>query len=253
MIHVVTSANRRLYRHQLTEMHRQRAEIFVAGKRWSLQVREGGEYDQGDDDRAIYFMALDEGGRVYAHIRLRPADDFSMLFDALPHFMSADPQAYRRRGSIWEMARYVAIGEGLPEGEATRASAEIKIALLETAFARGAAEVVGACDTGLYGHITTHGWRFKPLGLPRSYPEGGAAIAFTLPVTLEEIVHARTVNRRFDPLQFELAADAPWAELPLPIIEEEYRRAAEGAAAEDPFQDAAEAALLARVQAGKAA
>jgi N-acyl-L-homoserine lactone synthetase len=253
MIHIVTHANRHLYTAQLTEMHRQRAEIFVRTKGWRLQLRDGGEYDQGDDERAVYLLALDETGRVYGHIRLRPADDFSMLFDALPHFMFEDAHAYRRRGSVWEMARYVAIGEGLPQGEASKASAEIKIALLEAAFARGATEVVGACDVGLYGHITTHGWRFKPLGLPRSYPEGGAAIAFTLPVTVEEIVHARTVSRRFDPVRLEIPPGAEWSRLPLPVIEEEYRRAACGAAAEDPFEAAAHAALAARMGSERAA
>lgn len=253
MIHVVTHLNRHLYGPQLAEMHRQRAEIFVQRKGWSLEVRDGGEYDRGDDERAVYLLALDPSGRVYGHIRLRPADDFSMLFDALPHFMFEDAEAYRRRGAVWEMARYVAIGDGLPEGEGARASAEIKIALLEVAFERGATEVVGACDVGLYGHITTHGWRFKPLGLPRSYPEGGAAIAFTLSVTVEEIVHARTVNRRFDPVRLEVPAQAPWAGLPLPVIEEEHRRAAAGAAAEDPFQEAAQAALTRRALADRAA
>ena len=47
-----------------------------------MTVREGGEYDNCDDERTIYFLQpLDEAGRVAVSMRARPTDDKRILSD----------------------------------------------------------------------------------------------------------------------------------------------------------------------------
>ena len=92
MIHIVTHANRDLYADELLQAHRQRREAFVEQRGWPLSVREdGGEYDEGDDERAIYFLAIDKAGQVEASMRARPTDDFCVVADVFPHFLADGP------------------------------------------------------------------------------------------------------------------------------------------------------------------
>src|SRR3712207_1050182 len=132
MLHVVTSANRHLYRRQLADMHRQRYELFVKGKGWNLPVRDGGEYDEGDDERAVYLLAIDETGYCDCSIRVRPADDWSYLLDSMPEWVAVDPQAVRAAPGLWEMARWI------KQGEDPGLGAEMRIGLVEYLLSRGA-------------------------------------------------------------------------------------------------------------------
>ena len=76
MIHMITAENRHLYRAELREMHQLRRVHFVEERGWSqLTVRDGGEYDSSDDDRAIYFLALDAEGNIARSGSCVPRDD----------------------------------------------------------------------------------------------------------------------------------------------------------------------------------
>ena len=224
MLHVVTAANRHLYKKPLGEMHRARYELFVKGKGWNLPVRDGGEYDQGDDDRAVYLIALDESGYCHSSIRVRSADDWSYLLDAMPEWVAVDAQTLRANPGLWEMARWV------NQGEDSAIGAEMRIGLVEYLLSRGATQCLacGDLDVAAYGIRT--GWRVNFLGVPRRYPEGGVAVATSLPITQQEAEHLRGLYERRDVFLMEVPAEAPWAGLPLPAIERGYRTAAADAA-----------------------
>ncbi len=132
MIHICTHQNRSLYREQLSTMHAHRYELFVRTKGWNLTVRDGGEYDEGDDARAVYLLCLDEAGACYGSIRLRPADDFSMVLDKMPHHVAGDVNALRAAPGVWEMARWVNIGGDASAGQ------EMRIGVIEYLLGQGA-------------------------------------------------------------------------------------------------------------------
>jgi N-acyl-L-homoserine lactone synthetase len=167
MLHVCTHQNRHLYRQQLVEMHRQRNELFVKTRGWNLTVRNGGEYDEGDDERAVYLLSLDEAGDCYGSIRLRPADDFSMVIDKMGHHIAGDPNALRAEPGLWEMARWINIGGDAAAGQ------EIRIGLMEYLLSQGARQCLAIPDVGMLGYAIRTGWRLQPLGPPLPYPEGG--------------------------------------------------------------------------------
>ncbi len=173
MIHVVTAANRSLYQSQLLQMHRQRTEVFVKGMGWDRPVAaDGGEYDEGDDDRAIYFLALNEAGEVEGGLRARPTDDWCMAADVFPHFIGPDEESVRNP-DVWEMARLYGVGNLRgPEGFNRRG--EIRLAILEKAVECGIRRIVGMSEVYLVATAMRSGWRLRVCGLPQSYGEGEA-------------------------------------------------------------------------------
>jgi N-acyl-L-homoserine lactone synthetase len=220
MLHVVTEANRHLYRKQIEQMHRQRCELFVKIRGWNLQVRDGGEYDEGDDERAVYLILLDETGYCHSSIRVRPIDDFSYLVDNLPEWIAGDPQALRDDPGVWEMARWVSQGEDRAGGQ------EIRIGLIECLLSRGVTRCIACGDLDVTAYGIRTGWRVEFLGIPRRYREGGVAVATALPIAQAEVDHLRQLTGRRDQFLMEIPAEAPWAELPLTAIETAYREAA---------------------------
>ncbi|MDR3511057.1 MAG: acyl-homoserine-lactone synthase [Caulobacteraceae bacterium] len=237
MLHVCTHRNRALYARQLEQMHRQRYELFVRTRGWNLKVRDGGEYDEGDDERAVYLLALDEAGGCFSSIRVRPADDFSMVIDNMPHHVAGDAKALREDRGLWEMARWVNIGADPAAGQ------EIRIGLVEYLLGRGASQCLALPDASMMGYALRTGWRLRALGAPLPYPEGGTAVAVSLPITPAEAEHLRALTGRRDPFLMEIDPDAPWARLPLTSIEQAFAEAAGLADSVDALAQRADAAL----------
>jgi N-acyl-L-homoserine lactone synthetase len=219
MLHVVTGANRHLYESQLLEMHRQRYELFVLGRGWNLHVIDGGEYDEGDDERAVYLLALGPAGECRSSIRIRPAADFSYVIDRMPEWIDGDAQVLRSDPALWEIARWINQG-GWPTGQ------EIRIGLVEYLLSRGVKQAISCPDVEIAHYAFRTGWRLRHLGAPRRYPEGGVAVATAQPVSPEEVEHLRERFSRRDMFLIEVPADAPWADLPLPEIEREFQASA---------------------------
>ena len=171
MIHVVTAANRCLYERQLKQMHLQRTKVFVEGMGWNRPVAEdGGEYDEGDDEHAIYFLSLTENGDIDRSMRARKASDWSVIGDVYPHFIGPDTPSVRNP-DVWEMCRLYNIG-GAREPEGFKQRGELGLALIEKAVQCGITRIVGMSELFLVGPVMRSGWRMKVIGLPGNYGEG---------------------------------------------------------------------------------
>lgn len=206
MIHIVTHAQRAVYADQLLAMHRLRREVFVGQRGWRLQVREdGGEYDRGDDEQAVYCLMLDRHGGLQVSVRVRPVMDWSILLDEMSGCVEGGAQALRRP-DVWEMARHLA-GPQRSVGEARRRAGEFRVAMLEAALKRGVTRLIGSVDVGLLAHGIRAWLDLKPVGLPVVYPEGGAAVGYEIPVT-EDLIHRLRRAYALDGASaFELAAE----------------------------------------------
>lgn len=189
MIHMITAENRHLYRAELREMHELRRVHFVEERGWSqMTIRNGGEYDNSDDSRAVYFLALDNEGRVAVSMRARPTDDQCILADVFPQLV--EPESGDVRGSdIWEISRIFATkGNRLRAGIKRRN--EVFLATMEAAVAAGVTRLVGMIDTYLLAQAQRFPWDLRPLGLPSSYPEG-EVIGVGIPTNMGELARAR--------------------------------------------------------------
>ncbi|HEY1707776.1 MAG TPA: acyl-homoserine-lactone synthase [Rhizomicrobium sp.] len=189
MIHMVTVENRHFYRAELAEMHQLRRVHFVEERGWSqMTVRDGGEYDESDDDRTIYFLALDQEGRVAVSMRARPTDDKCILADVFPQLV--EPESGDVCGSdIWEISRIFATKSNrLRQG--IRRRNEVFLASMEAAVAAGVSRLVGMIDTYLLSQAQRFPWALVPLGLPSSYPEG-EVIGVGIPTNMAHLAKAR--------------------------------------------------------------
>jgi len=218
MIHLINQANRHLYSRQLAQMHQLRREVFVEGRGWPLKVLEdGGEYDEGDDDQAIYLLGLDDDGDVVVGIRGRPTEDWSCVTDVLPHMVEGDT-AQLKSPQIWEMARYFAVGRAAAGEFGLQIGRELRLSLIEAALMAGVHTVVGVCDTYYFGPALGCGWRTRPLGEAQSYGEGNG-IAIALEVSDDALADMRTRLGSPAPVLLRVPEDAPWASLPPEMIE----------------------------------
>src|SRR3546814_8878459 len=78
---------------------------------WSLNISDGLEIDEYDDERAMYAIAFDVEGKVAISGRFRPADDRSMLVDHFAHVLPADIGPINN-AKTWEVSRAFSIEYG---------------------------------------------------------------------------------------------------------------------------------------------
>ncbi|MCE7797101.1 autoinducer synthase [Sphingobium sufflavum] len=170
MLHLITGRNRHLYEPELDALHRARKAVFVDELGWQLTVRDGMERDEYDDERAMHLVGFDAAQDVAMSIRVRPADDRSMLVDHFSHHLPCGMRAVDD-GRTWEVSRGFSRERGLKRA-VLRRKAACMIAPLEMALEAGIDRYVGFTDVrllGIYYHI---GWKLDLLGDPQPYGEG---------------------------------------------------------------------------------
>lgn len=170
MLHLISHSNRSLYEQEIDALHRARKAVFVDELGWRLSVRDGMEFDEYDDDRAMHIVGFDTDGNVAMGIRIRPADDRSMLGDHFAHHLPATMRPIGD-GRTWEVSRGFCRERGLRRGAMTRKAA-CMLAPLEIALEAGIDRYVGFTDVrmlSLYYHV---GWKLNLLGDPQPYGEG---------------------------------------------------------------------------------
>src|SRR3546814_16454128 len=91
---------------------------------WSLNISDGLEIDEYDDERAMYAIAFDVEGKVAISGRFRPADDRSMLVDHFAHVLPADIGPINN-ATTWEVSRACSIEYGQRHYHLQRKAARI--------------------------------------------------------------------------------------------------------------------------------
>jgi len=174
MIHIITASNRHLYHAQLAEMHQLRRVHFVEECGWkALKVIDGGEYDQFDDDRTVYILALGPRAEVLAGMRARPTDDKCMLTEIFPELIGPD-QPPLAGPDVWEIGR----GFTTPAARAiTKASGRsFTIGMLAAAMEwlqdSGVERLIGIAELHTFALCRSWGWNIRMTGLPFETPEG---------------------------------------------------------------------------------
>lgn len=180
MIHLINSQNGSLYGPEIDALHRARKQVFVDELGWKLRVRDGMEFDEYDDERASHLVGFDARHAVSMAIRVRPADDRSMLVDHFAHFMPRGMRAVDD-GRTWEVTRGFCREKGLRRA-AQRRRAACMLAPLELALSHGIERLVGFTDVRTLGIFYHFGWKMTLLGDPHPYGEGDG-VAFEAEVS----------------------------------------------------------------------
>jgi acyl-homoserine lactone synthase len=207
MIHLVTSANAILYKPQLEQMHRLRWRVYVEERGWrelrEMQAEPGLERDCYDDARAHYLLALDMDGSVQGAMRVRSADDRSLLLDRFSHLLDEPVATFP---DVWELTRLLRAPMSRAREGAVRYS--MNCALIEFCISRGVKKLVAESETFLLP-MTRKAWgpKVRPLGLPQSYEEG-EIVAVELTPDKEALSMMRAAGAVEHPQFFE--HPAPW-------------------------------------------
>lgn len=188
MIHVVTPRNRALYVRELLQLHRLRA--ARSGAAVDPARASWGAYDRGDDDQAVYFLALDDGGVPECGGRLRPTADWSVIAEAAPHLIAPDgPIALGPQ--VWELDGLLAVPQRLsPEPANVRRLGQLRLAILEEAQERGLDRIVTIVESARLPSVLRGGWRLRLVGLPWEF-QGRAVVAVEIDCSAEAVHELR--------------------------------------------------------------
>jgi acyl homoserine lactone synthase len=186
---LVTTGNRSYYEREIAAMHRARKAVFVDKLGWRLPVRDGMEHDEYDDARAMYILGFDTAQDVTMSIRIRPADDRSMLRDHFAHHLPVGMRPIED-GRTWEVSRGFSLEQSLRRA-AMKRKAACMIAPLEIALEAEIDRYVGFTDVrmlSLYYHV---GWKLNLLGDAMPYGEGDG-VAYEAEVSAQVVRDIRS-------------------------------------------------------------
>lgn len=190
MIHLVTQQNRTLYTQELRALHAERRHQFIVERGWQLNERDGGEFDDYDDDQALYLLGLSSNGQLEVGCRLRPTLTGGVLPDVFPHLI-ADHEPPLRAPGVFECTRY--FSTALVRGRrGFEARSRLHLAMQECVQDRKGHRLLGFVDLPLLTHLRRYsGLRIRPIGLPATYGADGVTIAFEIGVTAEDLLQTR--------------------------------------------------------------
>lgn len=197
MIHIVTASNRHLYRSQLAEMHRLRRVHFVEERGWTgLTVVGDGEYDQFDDGRTVYFLALGPEAQVLGAMRGRPTDDKCMLADVFPDLIGPD-QAPMSGPGVWEISRIFTTraARAMKKAGTANITLDILLAAMEWTQDGGIDRLVGVIDLVSFAPSRERGWNIRMTGLPLDMADG-PIVGIEIANTAADIEAFRRMNGR---------------------------------------------------------
>lgn len=204
LIHLVSPELKHLYPAQIEAMHRLRWRIYVEERGWralrEMQSEPGLERDEYDDERAHYLLAIDDEGAVLGAMRLRPADDRSLLGDRFSHLIET-PAPPRFGSDVWELTRLLRAPMSRSKDGVVRYS--MNCALIEFCLSRAVVRLIATGDTFLLP-MTRKAWgaKLRPLGLPQPYEEG-EVIALELAPDCEALAAMRAAGAINAPCLYE--------------------------------------------------
>jgi acyl-homoserine lactone synthase len=188
MIHVIANENRHLYQPQLLEHHRIRHQFYIEERRWDgIESRDGGEYDQFDNDDTIYCLSI-EDGRVLGGTRLYPTVKPNLLSSVWPEL--ADVRGIPSGPNLYEWTRLFAIRERREGRYGGAVLGEIFAGSLEFCLEEGISALTCIFEAWWLPRMQQHGWDLKPLGLP-TLIKGEWWVAALIPVDAEMVRSTR--------------------------------------------------------------
>lgn len=190
MIHLITAANRHLYRDEIVALHAERRRAFVEERGWDLTVVGGGEYDAYDDELAAHLVGFDEQGGIAVFCRIRSTTTGGVIPDHFPHLIASD-EADPRAVGVFETTRYYCAPH-LRGAAGQSRRADLHVAMIEHVRDRGGHRLLGFVDLPLLTHLRRFsGLNLRPVGLPAPYGEDQFTIAFEIGVSEADLAQTR--------------------------------------------------------------
>jgi len=162
MIYIVSAENRRRFHHLLTEMHRQRKQVFIDQLKWRLDESAGLEIDAYDSGDAIYLIeAATPRGGISVSARLLPTQRPHLLSQEFRDLCDAPPPS---GPNIWEATRFCPAPDTASGAPRRMMLGRIIAGIMETALLFGVDEVTYVASAALTPLARNAGWRVRALG-----------------------------------------------------------------------------------------
>ena len=195
MLHFIDSENRHNSKYQrlLEQSYRVRYDLYVKGRGWkALDRPDGREIDQFDTNDAKYLIWAD-GEDVIGGARLVPTSKPHLMSDIFPQIVTLGEVP--RDAKIWELTRLFTSRSGNSTVNRKSVTREVFCAMFEVGIVFGLKAITVVCDTFFLPRLLERGVEATPLGLPTPYPEG-TCIAIIMPVSIEQLIAARSGDNR---------------------------------------------------------
>ncbi len=171
MILTVESVDRGNHADLIDHMFRMRAEVFADRLGWEVNVVDGREVDQFDDEGPMYLLSIDEGtGVLRGAVRLLPTTGPNMLRDVFPMLM---PGGGVESPLIWESSRFAvnpllitASANRDPNHVVNRTTVELLCGIVEVCHLAGIEYVVSVFDARMARIFRTIDCQFEIIGNP---------------------------------------------------------------------------------------
>jgi N-acyl-L-homoserine lactone synthetase len=165
MVLVLERLRHPLHDHVLKSMFEARKRVFVDLLRWEVPVLEDRfEFDQFDDEHAVYLVLSDTRGHHLASARLLQTMRPHILDTLFPELCADRPP---RGAGIYEITRFC-LDPRQDARQRLESRNRLVSALVDFALERGIHAYTGVAEMGWFQQILAFGWRCAPLGLPRS-------------------------------------------------------------------------------------
>jgi N-acyl-L-homoserine lactone synthetase len=177
MIHYITKPKNELESSLLEQMFRQRAEAFLERREWSVEVKDGREYDQFDDMDPLYVIVATDAGELQASIRLLPTAGPHMLADVFPEVMGEGE--FVRNPLVWELSRFSVVKSDvtISKNGVNLVTYQLLDAAFDIAYKSGISHLVSVYDVFVQRILRRAGYAFEQLGPVVQYDRGLKTIA----------------------------------------------------------------------------
>ncbi|WP_120500940.1 acyl-homoserine-lactone synthase [Roseovarius sp. EL26] len=148
MILVIDALNKNTFGPVLDEMYQLRARVFSERMGWDVNITNGREIDDFDDQNPAYVVQLDEDLKVTGCARLLQTTGPHMLSDVFSDILCGEPPL--RSALMWESTRFCVDRERLDRGQGCKsvgyATCELMVGILEYAHNSGIEDIITVID-----------------------------------------------------------------------------------------------------------
>lgn len=183
MIYLITNENKDYFRAELFMLYRSRFKTFYLKNHWDLNVKNGLEIDQFDNEYASNLVYINDFGRVAGGVRLISTTQKHMFSEV---FQSYVPErSYTHLDTTWESSRFfiddLSCFNKQGASMAKQATYELLIAMNELSLSWGINKIVTFTDCRLERLFRIMGFPLERLGIPQDVAGEKAVSGYWLP------------------------------------------------------------------------
>lgn len=183
--------------HLIDQMHILRKRVFVDHLKWDygLTVIGDKEYDEYDNENAIYLVQPNEKGEAVAGLRLMPTKQPYMIQKSYRDYLWNEECP--TQDDIYEITRFCSkytLPDSKERHKNIASAGQLTAAAIEYGLVKGISKYVALTNVSVYKMIMKVGWDPKPIGPTKITPDNLPSVVCEYSVSKEMLAHIRQKN-----------------------------------------------------------